>query len=60
VTICHGLKLSAPNGKNGGEILPTVSAKLEPLYGDGFSDRNLALMVKTMWARFKPRPHTFN
>jgi predicted nuclease of restriction endonuclease-like (RecB) superfamily len=30
----------------GEEILPTLSAKLLPLYGDGFSARNLARMVK--------------
>lgn len=29
----------------GAEILPTLSAKLVPLYGDGFSARNLARMV---------------
>jgi len=30
----------------GAEILPTLSAKLVPLYGDGFSARNLARMVR--------------
>lgn len=29
----------------GAEILPTLSAKLVPLYGDGFSARNMARMV---------------
>jgi len=30
----------------GAEILPTLSAKLVPLYGDGFSARNLTRMVR--------------
>lgn len=30
----------------GAEILPTLSAKLVPLYGDGFSARNLARMIR--------------
>lgn len=30
----------------GEKILPTLSTKLVPLYGDGFSERNLARMVK--------------
>lgn len=30
----------------GRAILPTLSAKLEPLYGEGFSERNLARMGK--------------
>ncbi len=30
----------------GAEILPTLSAKLVPLYGNGFSARNLSRMVK--------------
>jgi predicted nuclease of restriction endonuclease-like (RecB) superfamily len=30
----------------GAEILPTLSAKLVPLYGEGFSARNLARMIR--------------
>jgi predicted nuclease of restriction endonuclease-like (RecB) superfamily len=30
----------------GAEILPTLSAKLVPLYGDGFSARNLTRMIR--------------
>jgi len=38
--------LKKKRAEYGGEILPTLSAKLEPSYGDGFSERNLARMVK--------------
>ncbi|MFH1824161.1 MAG: PDDEXK nuclease domain-containing protein [Candidatus Firestonebacteria bacterium] len=38
--------LKEKRAEYGLEILPTLSAKLMPLYGDGFSDRNLARMVK--------------
>lgn len=34
----------------GEEILPTLSAKLEPDYGKGFSERNLARMIKLVEA----------
>jgi hypothetical protein len=34
----------------GQEILPTLSAKLEPEFGHGFSARNLARMISFAWA----------
>jgi predicted nuclease of restriction endonuclease-like (RecB) superfamily len=38
--------LAGQRASYGEEILPTLSAKLEPEYGKGFSARNLARMVK--------------
>ena len=38
--------LKGKRAEYGGEILPTLSAKLEPSYGNGFGERNLARMVK--------------
>lgn len=46
------IKKELLNGKRaeyGKEILPTLSAKLMPLYGEGFSERNLARMIKFSW-----------
>src|SRR5262249_48999375 len=37
--------LQQTRAKYGGEILPTLSAKLLPEFGDGFSIRNLARMI---------------
>jgi hypothetical protein len=38
--------LAGQRASYGEEILPTLSAKLEPDYGKGFSARNLARMIK--------------
>ena len=38
--------LACQHASYGEEILPTLSAKLEPDYGKGFSARNLARMIK--------------
>lgn len=38
--------LQGERASYGAEILPTLSAKLVPLYGDGFSARNLTRMVR--------------
>ncbi len=38
--------LKGNRAEYGKEILPTVSAKLTPIYGEGFKERNLARMVK--------------
>ncbi len=42
----NGEVLQRERATYGAEILPTLSAKLVPLYGDGFSARNLARMVR--------------
>lgn len=42
----HREILTGQRASYGEEILPTLSAKLEPDYGKGFSARNLARMVK--------------
>lgn len=42
----HREILAGQRASYGEEILPTLSAKLEPDYGKGFSARNLARMVK--------------
>ena len=38
--------LKSQRAEYGEEILPTLSAKLTPMYGEGFKERNLARMVK--------------
>lgn len=38
--------LKGERAEYGSAILPTLSAKLAPLYGEGFSERNLARMIK--------------
>ncbi len=38
--------LKGNRAEYGEKILPTLSAKLMPMYGDGFSERNLAKMIK--------------
>ena len=38
--------LKGERAEYGALILPTLSAKLVPLYGEGFSERNLARMIK--------------
>lgn len=45
VRINHEI-LKGERATYGAEILPTLSAKLVPLYGNGFSARNLSRMVK--------------
>jgi predicted nuclease of restriction endonuclease-like (RecB) superfamily len=42
----NGEVLQRERAMYGAEILPTLSAKLVPLYGEGFSARNLARMVR--------------
>lgn len=42
----HKEVLQEQRAEYGEEILPTLSAKLEPDYGKGFSARNLARMIK--------------
>jgi predicted nuclease of restriction endonuclease-like (RecB) superfamily len=42
----HREILAGQRASYGEEILPTLSAKLEPDYGKGFSARNLARMIK--------------
>lgn len=38
--------LKGKRAEYGEDILPTVSAKLAPMYGEGFKERNLARMIK--------------
>jgi hypothetical protein len=38
-----GLAADDPRAEYGGQILPTLSAKLVPEYGQGYSERNLAV-----------------
>jgi len=38
--------LKSKRAEYGDEILPTLSAKLTPIYGKGFKERNLARMIK--------------
>ena len=38
--------LKGERAEYGEEILPTLSAKLTPIYGQGFKERNLARMIK--------------
>ena len=38
--------LKSKRAEYGEEILPTLSAKLTPIYGKGFKERNLARMIK--------------
>jgi predicted nuclease of restriction endonuclease-like (RecB) superfamily len=42
----HEEVLKGERAEYGAVILPTLSAKLVPLYGEGFSERNLARMIK--------------
>ena len=42
----HREVLAGQRARYGEEILPTLSAKLEPDYGRGFSARNLARMIQ--------------
>ena len=42
----HQEVLAGKRARYGEEILPTLSAKLEPDYGRGFSSRNLARMIQ--------------
>jgi hypothetical protein len=42
----HKEILKGERAEYGAAILPTLSAKLVPLYGEGFSERNLARMIK--------------
>jgi hypothetical protein len=41
-----GLAADDPRVEYGGQILPTLSAKLVPEYAQGYSDRNLARMIR--------------
>lgn len=45
--------LKSRRAEYGAEILPTVSAKLTPIYGEGFKERNLARMIK--FAEYFPK-----
>lgn len=42
----HKEMLRGKRAEYGEEILPTLSAKLTPMYGEGFKERNLARMIK--------------
>ncbi len=48
--------LKSQRAEYGEEILPTLSAKLTPMYGEGFRERNLARMIK--FAEYFPEEKT--